>query len=89
MVNEGSRHPSARLEVLRDGQLYSVLSEQDAHDLSCAVPWMGDLNNDGAPDVVVSCFRNIHERTAGLFLSGKGESSRYEFIGQREVGGSI
>ncbi len=57
--------------------------------MSCDVKWMGDLNRDGVPDVVVSCFRNIYERTLGAFVSRPGTPGRYDFIRQREAGGNV
>lgn len=89
MMQAGTAQPRARLEILQDGKPYSILLEQDAHDLSCSVHWMGDLNRDGVPDIVYSCFRNIYERFSGLFLSRQGTTGRYELIRQREVGGNI
>jgi hypothetical protein len=50
---------------------------------------MGDLNGDGAPDVVVACSRNIYEEVYGLFLSRKGKASSYDFVKQRETGGTL
>jgi len=89
MTDEGRPGSRARLEILRNGQSYATLLEVDAHDMTCAVQWMGDLNGDDVPDLVVACSRNIYERISGLFLSRKGRAGGYEFVRQRQTGGAL
>jgi hypothetical protein len=86
---QATGRPTARLEILRDGQPYSLLREQDAEDMACAVNWMGDLNGDGLPDVVLGCTYDTYQRFSGLFLSRKGTAGAYEFIAQRVAGGGV
>jgi hypothetical protein len=56
-------------------------------ELSCGPPpWMGDVNGDGAVDVVFDCQRNIYESWSGVALSVDGSAS-LRLLLQRETGG--
>jgi hypothetical protein len=89
MTNKGSPGSRARLEILRNGKSYATPLEVDAHDMTCGVQWMGNLNGDDVPDLVVACTRNTYEAINGLFLSRKGTAGVYEFVRQRETGGVL
>ena len=89
MTNKGTPGSQARLEILRNGAPYATPLEMDADDLVCLVTWMGDLNGDGVPDLVVACTRNTYEKINGLFLSRTGRPASYEVVRQRETGGAL
>jgi hypothetical protein len=78
------------LELARDGEPMAVLLETGTGDeLSCASPpWLGDLNGDGAVDVIFQCHRNIYEQWSGLSLSVAGSSDR-RLVLQRSTGGIL
>ena len=78
----------ARLALLRDGEPVATLFESGVGDeLSCGPPpWMGDVNGDGAVDVVFDCERNIYESWSGVALSVDGSAS-LRLLLQRETGG--
>ena len=87
-IGEGRKH-GASLELLRDGRPIATLFELDHKDeLSCGrSPWMGDLNADGAIDVMFQCQRNTYEAWDGLSLSQGTDPDRRQLILQRETGG--
>jgi hypothetical protein len=80
----------ARLQLLRDGEPVAAIFETDVGDeLSCnSPPWLGDVNQDGAVDVLFACQRNIYEQWSGVSLSVPGGAGRRLLL-QRETGGIL
>ena len=80
----------ARLQLLRDGEPVAAIFETDFGDeLSCnSPPWLGDVNQDGAVDVLFACQRNIYEQWSGVSLSVPGSAGRRLLL-QRETGGIL
>lgn len=80
----------ARLQLLRDGEPVATLFETGIGDeLSCnSPPWLGDVNGDGAVDVLFACQRNIYEQWSGVSLSVPGGTGRRLLL-QRETGGIL
>jgi len=78
----------ASLALLRDGEPVVTLFESGVGDeVSCGPPpWMGDVNGDGAVDVVFDCRRNIYESWSGVALSVD-RSASLRLLLQRDTGG--
>ncbi|MGA8052432.1 MAG: hypothetical protein WCA12_00985, partial [Burkholderiales bacterium] len=74
----------------RDGEPVATIFETGIGDeLACnSPPWLGDVNEDGAVDVLFACQRNIYEQWSGVSLSVPGSAGRRLLL-QRETGGIL